>query len=292
MRLSVRTSRAFTLAELLLIIVVVLIIAAVLLPAFTPRNRGHRQIRDSSQVRGIVQAMAIWAGNNKDQYPLPSAIDKNDDTVALTGRAKDTTANIMSIMVYNGSVPTDILISPAEANGNIQQYTTYEFNEPTAAVRPAAALWDPGFNADFTGTKPGGLSYSHLVPTSERLSKWTNSFAATEAILGNRGPEIASVTKKTAPSVVAAMKNPDSYTLLIHGSRTAWEGNIGFNDAHVDFNTTYANPEGALYTAADGRKWTDVHFYDEPDDPSLTNSFLGIFTTGGSSVSEFKAIWD
>ena len=286
--------RAFTLVELTVVVgagCTVLALAAVMMPMRGCRC-GSRQIMDSSQIRGVVQAMTIWANNNKDSYPLPSAIDIAGDTVADAGRAKDTTANILSLLIWNGSVPTDILVSPAEANKNVQRYANYEFNSPKTAVRPDKAMWDPAFNADITGPKPGGVSYAHLVPSDERLGRWSSTFSATEPILGNRGPEIASVTKQKAPSVVAKVKSPDSYTFLIHGGRTTWEGNIGFNDAHVDFSTTYHDGAFGTYRGSDGATWNDVIFYDEPDDPSKSNAYLGIFTTAGSSAPEFRAIWD
>jgi len=293
MKHSLDRSRAFTVIEFIVIIVAVLVIVAVLLPTCSSRRpHGVRQIKDSSQVRGIVQAMSIWASNNKDSYPLPSAIDLDGDTVPDEGRAKDTTANIMSLMLYNGSVPTDLLISPAEANPNIQQYTGYEFNSPKAAVRPDKALWDPAFNVDFTGKKPGGFSYAHLMPNDERLARWSNTFSATEAVLGNRGPAIASVTKKSRPIVMATVKDTNSFTFLMHGARSTWEGNIGFNDSHVDFKTDYSDESLGMYASVDGLKWNDVLFYDEPDDAAQNNVFMGIFTKAGTSTSAFDAIWD
>jgi len=289
--------RALTVIEILVVIAVVIVIAAVLLPVIGSHACGGRGIKDSSQIRGVVQAMAIWANNNKDQYPLPSSIDLADDTVPEPGRAKDTSANIMSLLIYNGSVPTELLVSPAEANPDIQQCTGYEFNAPKAAVRPEKALWDPAFNADFTSKTPGGLSYAHQMPSDERLKFWANSFAPTDPILGNRGPEIASVKKLSPPRVSATVRDPNTNTFLIHGSRSAWEGNIAYNDAHVDFTTAFddsirSEGQWGTYVGADGTRWGDVLFFDEPDDPSASNAFLGIFTTAGATAHEFNAIWD
>ena len=39
---------------------------------------------------------------------------------------------------------------------------------------------------------------------------------------------------------------PAPDTLLIHGGRTTWEGNVGFNDGHVSFETK-PTPEGVTY---------------------------------------------
>jgi hypothetical protein len=80
----------------------------------------------------------------------------------------------------------------------------------------------------------------------------------------------------------------NSLTFLIHGSRTKWEGNIGYNDNHVNFETTL--DAGATYTGAGGKKRPDLLFLDEPDFPD--NNFLGIFTTAGPERKDFTSIWD
>lgn len=289
--------RGVTVVEIITVLVVVAVVVAVAIPIVQmfrpPRGCGY-PMRDSSQLRGIVQAMSIWAGNNKGRYPLPSAIDLDNTTVAEAGSAKDTTANILSLMVFNGSVPTEILVSPQEANPSIQQYTVYEFNSPRTARVPDKALWDPALSADFTGGKIGAISYANLHPCGPRLDKWTDSFDSNSPVLGNRGPQILSVTKRASGVVIPVLANTKSNTFLIHGGRTTWEGNIGFNDAHVDFKTGLAPGPSDLptYKDASGVEWPDFYHYDEPDDPTGANAFLGIFTKAGPKPADFTAIWD
>ncbi len=288
----ISAARAFTLIELTVIVLVVVLIVAIFIPAFGKARTYPRQLTDTSQIRGITQAMVIWGGSNKGSFPLPAQIDLKNETVADAGAAKNTSANIMSLMIWNGSVPTDLCISPQEANPSIRQYAPYEFQNPRAAVVPENAAWDPAFTADFTGSRPGGLSYANLIPTKERLPQWSNSAPATTAVFGNRGPEIGSVRKGGAPSVTAIPRRSTSITYLIHGPPSSWEGNIGYADAHVDFVTHLADTGRETYKGSDGFAWSDVLFYDEPDDASRTNAFLGIFTTAGDSAQDFRAIWD
>jgi prepilin-type N-terminal cleavage/methylation domain-containing protein len=252
----------FTLIELLVVIAIIALLIGILLPALGKARAAARQIKDSSQVRGVVQAMAIWANNNQDNYPLPSTLDKNGNTVKdnsdpTKAPNSDITRHIMSLMLFNGSVPTDLLISPAESNGVIAQYANYEFNSPknAAASDKSLALWDPAFRATPAdvaigpvGKGSGGCSYAHSPPFGKQKNKWSNTFSATEAILGNRGPAYTGDAQKgwnlKAPAYFAG---DQSYTLLVHGARTTWEGNIGFNDSHVDFQTK-ADPDGVQMT--------------------------------------------
>jgi type II secretory pathway pseudopilin PulG len=288
----------FTLAELLAVVIVVVVFAAVFIVPNAGRRTGcgNRQSRDSTQVRGLHHGLVTWAQSNKDQYPLPSAVDVNNVTVADIGGAKDHTANILSMLVYNGTISTELLISPAEASGTIRLKDDYEFETPKAAVDPAKALWDPSLSADFT--RVGNISYAHMLPSGPRLSAWGNSGGATagvgvlsegRAVLGNRGPEIASVKQNPDGTAIPTVANPKSTTLMIHGSRSKWEGNVAFEDNHVEFMTSL---KGGTYLDAKGVKREDILFYDEPDDAAGMNNFLGIFTKAGGTPGQFRAIWD
>ena len=286
--------RGFTALEAVVVIFAVLLLLGILSVVIDGgvlgrrRGCGHPQLRDSTQLRGIHQAMVVWAQNNKDRYPLPSVIDANNDTVAEPGTAKDTTNNILSMLVWNGSVGTEMLISPQEASGKIALYDTYEFENPSGAVNPAKALWDPKLRADFTGKEPGHVSYGHLLPSGARLDQWNNSFNAETAIVGNRGPRVTAVTYD-GKGVAKPVVDEQSVTMLIHGSRVRWEGNVAYNDNHVEFLNSV---KAGKYKTAAGAEREDVLFWDEPDDAAGTNAFLGIYTGAGDSPSAFKTIWD
>jgi len=300
--------RAFTVVELIAVIISTVILAVVIVGVLMPALSGPRfapQLKDSTQLRGISQSMVVWANNNNGEYPLPSILDQSDLTVADKGRAKDTTANIFSILSYNGFISPEICVSPSESNRAISADDDYAYNSPVTAVSPADALWDPAFAADFTagGRGGGNFSYGHLQPSGTRgtpagtntaaieptgrLQAWRDTFSTTEAIIGNRGPEIASVASDYTPT----LKNKSSNTFRIHGGRSTWEGNIGYNDGHVQFETSL-KPTGAMrYTSTSGERW-DSLFFDEPDDTNQSNIFLGIFTTAGEKPADFKSIWD
>jgi len=239
------------------------------------------------QVRGIQQAFAVWAQSNKDCYPLPSRLDISNSTVAASGMEKDTTANIMSLLVFNGFISTELLVSPLETNPAIRESDAYEFDGPKTAVIPAQALWDPALSADFTSPKGGNISYAHLLPSGPRLTIWDGAtkryFLPLTAVVGDRGPLTAPMPDGTLAG------NSKSNTLRFFGASRVWKGNVAFNDNHVDFLT---KPNAGTYLNAVGQPRDDHLFYDEPDDASGTNAFLGIFIKAGPEPKDFKSIWD
>ena len=287
-----------------------------MLSALAKARASARQIKCEAQVRGMTQAMIVWASGNESKYPLPSDFDVGNQTVAELGRAKDTTANIYSLLIYNGSISSEICVCPDEHNKQIRPYTKYEYTAPKKAVVPAMGIWDPAFATDFTSGK-GRTSYAHLQPSGDfvvsgnkdkkgkpmmeptgRLSMWSDTFAMNEAVLGDRGPEIESVAAGQADEVMsskAKTKLNTSITLKNHGAPGTWEGNVGYNDSHVEFLTTL-NPSGAIsgnkYTDADGKNRWDSIYFDESDDAKAANTYLGIFVKAGKSPKEFKGIWD
>lgn len=283
---------AFTRTDLLVTILLIVIVLAIMLPGIQPYNhRAHRQLKDRTQLRGIAQGLVLWSQNHDDRFPLPSELDPDNTTAAAPGSRKDTTANIMSILIFEGYVPPEILISPVETNGNIGYDTDYTFDAPPTAVNPEIALWDPAFNADFRDlNRPGNVSYAHLLPFGERLNNWKNTSNATTAVLANRGPEITAIEPRAAKPPSLTYANPDTYTFTFHGSRRSWSGNVGFADVHVDLwdgPSSESNP----YTFDAGPR-PDVLFYDEPDDAAHLNAFLGIFVEPADDAEVQQPIWD
>lgn len=314
------TRPGFTLVELfvLLAFIVVLTVGfmAVATNMIRPRHGGARTLKDSTQVRGIVQALITFAGSNQDRYPLPSLLDRGGpeglgQTVksksATEHAGKDLSRHLYSILIYGGFIPTEMLVSPAEANGNIQVKNDYKFAKPETAADPNYALWDPAFRAaggdqgvgTETAADPTNNSYAHLPPFGKRSKKWWNTFGASEAAIGNRGPQYK--LKSSSPDAARVLTDEGetkaanngtiaggraSQTLYIHGSRYTWEGNIGYNDNHVSYETQ-PDPDQTpfTFTSPTKRAKSDNLFVNENDADRTHASFFGDYATPGNDNS-------
>jgi prepilin-type N-terminal cleavage/methylation domain-containing protein len=299
-----KKTRAFTLIELLVVIAIIALLVGILLPALAKARASARQIKCGTQVRNVIQAMTIFAQGNKDSYPVPANLDLNNQTVAgsaTTQMNKNNTGNCLSILIFNSSISPELCYSPAESSSLIRIDSAYENSNPAKAAAPANAVWDPGFCA-YVGEPAGGgnrrdagisgSSYASLVfNTGSRASKWSNTFNATEAVFGNRGASYGQTDELPWSPSWKLMPGPlgtQSNTLAIHSGRTTWEGFIGYNDNHVNFETR-PDPTEITFTRAAGspRVVPDNFFVDEidenPDPRARGNAYLRPFATVGQT---------
>ncbi len=270
--------RAFTLIELLVVIAIIAMLISILMPSLGQARNAARALKDSTQIRGITQCMAFWAQTHKDDYPLPSQLDKADATVQVSGSPfeKDNTGNILSIMIYEGMIPAQILRCAAENNPEIVIDEGYQFDDPPLAVNPVGALWDPGFagapgemgTAVGLGRRSpqGNNSYAHVPPFGKRRIQWTSTFNATEAVFANRGPIYGGGPGQWVP--IPGEFGDGSNTLRIHGTPKRWEGNVGYNDGRVVFEIEPA-PSHLIFTftglTSGQRSLPDNMFVNEDD---------------------------
>jgi len=323
-------ARAFTLIELLFLLLILGLFGGVLLPSWGRARALERSIKDGAYIRGIHQSLIMFSQKNNDLYPLPSVLDKNNATVDVGSETglKDNPKNVVSLLIYNGFFEPRLTVSAAESNADIVVDSDYSYSEPKSAKDPKKALWDPSYKGPpgpagqgARDEEKGNLSYAMSVFIGARRKAWSYTFIASEAMIGNRGPWYELVgdawrLSEGKPADALAYEGTvfsatASHTLLIHGKRTAWEGNVVFNDNHVEYQgqpDPARNPWTFKDLAGPNKVRLDNLFVSEDDDlrtadadslatpGALTrkNNYLRLWQGGtakGADLLDLKGAW-
>ena len=239
---GLKAKRGFTLIELLVVMGIIALLLAILLPALGRARANAKQVKDSTQVRGIHQGFVnLSIGDSAGMYPTPGLIDRlSVNNQSIPGRGgedvtQNTHANLYSAAVMKRAFDTSVLVGPAETSTNVIALANYNFDvyNPVAVVDQ---FWDPTFRAKLDDV--ANVSYGTLVLTGTRKARqWRASYDARFPVIANRGPECQSNGQ------IDQAKYLSSKTLQIHGDDKQWEGNICFNDNHVIYDLKL-QPEG------------------------------------------------
>ncbi len=234
--------RGFTLIELLVVIAIIALLIGLLLPALAKAQGNARSMKDSAQIKEIHQAFLTFANTDQGRLPIPGLINRDAATfmqgvggtaVQMPGIGPENvnenfTPNLYSAMIAQEYFNTDIIIGPTEANPVVVEDEDYDY---TMYDPGQDEYWDRALTVDIWANPGDGFfsnaSYSHSAICGDRkVHKWRDSQVSSDPIIGTRGTEDGAGPGDP--------KYDNSQTLLLHGPKRQWVGNVCFADNHME----------------------------------------------------------
>ena len=277
--------RGLTLVEILLMIdVAALVLPLVLSELFHyHHHRDAPTLRCATQLKQIHQAWVMWGEDHAGQSPLPTKLSST--TAEKSVNSGDSTANLHSIIIFNGYMDPDVVVCPGETNPNIVIDDDYDRGGPDS-VLAETDQWDWRFRCDIDGANNSwsNVSYANWAPVGDRVATdWWSTLDSHFPVFGDRGPK-------------DGIPNRESLSYQNHGSGHKWKGNVVFADGHVPqvtFDKKSENPfilDGAVWLdAITGQEMPDNLFAND-DKANGSDTWLGVFRR--SDESGAIPIWD
>lgn len=216
----------FTLIELLVVISIIALLIAILLPALGAARRTARRMQNSTQTRGIHQAMVTFSNSNKNYFP---GLDGSGGLIAA-----GTTA---------GAGPTGGTQSGNAVESRYWILLDGDFFTPEYVLSPAETEtrneWDEG-------TAVENVEYSYALldirsgQDTQRRAEWsqtlnTQAIAISDRALGAAGTAYSIHTE----SETTAANNKWSGSITRNDNSTSFEASGGANG--VEFETKYGS---------------------------------------------------
>jgi prepilin-type N-terminal cleavage/methylation domain-containing protein len=229
---SSRKSQGFTLIELLVVISIIALLIGILLPALGAARRTARQMTNSTQVRGIHQALVNFAqgnktGTNDGHYAGLDGSGNGAAAVAAAagvyGAPATTTAATMAencfARLLNGNFFTpEYAISPAETNTEIQEATEND-------------------TLDFADGTEGNSSYAVLNAISAATATSATSVNVEDS--GGNTADIAPEWEETLnTSAIVLTDRANAAGDQSIWSETDWRGTVTRNDNSTGFEAS------------------------------------------------------
>lgn len=247
-RLNRRSTKGFTLVELLVVIGIIALLISILLPALNSAKERANRVKCASNLRQIGQGLALYANDNKGAYPRgPADGTTGPQTVSWQGTTLGTDPFSAPSLAKRNDVGVALFLLVRNSDINPEVFTCPSSNQDKDTLNGLPTINRYNFSSS------NNLSYSFANPYPTDTSVGNTGYK----LNGNQSSDLAIAADRNdnAQFKTATKANsPASDQKTLNSTNHETEGqNVLFNDFHVDWATTpwVGSNNDNVYSVAD-----------------------------------------
>ena len=250
LKLHRHQTHAFTLIELLVVISIIALLIGILLPALGAARTAARQMKNTTQLRGIHQGMFTYAQENKGYYPGLDSSGQPEGGNGAVAHTTDTNSTYrtpsfgthplrrLAIMMESNYFPPEYVLAPGDnakelpdandpfPNANVG-VNNYSYAMSDIHLQPNGTAWTAG---------------TTYLPSGRGL-EWRDTANTSAIVLSDRAIRDSGVT---VANVTPGFE--DYHSIWTEEASQEWRGGVQRNDGSSTFSseaggftTQYAN---------------------------------------------------
>lgn len=262
-------SRTDILIILIMLAVTFVLSLAIAIPALHRARNGSAFLTCSTRINQTHKGWVLWSMDYQGRFPLPMEV--SPETAMRGSQPGNSTANVHSLMIFNAFNTPQGVLCALEPSANVVEFRDYNYGDRRDGVFRPGDAWDTRFSADLTTRRGSNVSFANLALVGKRMeTEWADSLNKDFPVVSERGHRDGRFDAK-------------SITNRMHGARTAWNGNVGFNDGHVSgMSFVQGDPDAFLFKGD--------NFFRSDDAEKGADIWLGVF--GPTTEKTATAYWD